>query len=63
MMIEVNGSKVVSKLAYASFCWTIQREYFMANLRLLNLGGCDIVLGVDWIKHMAPICFDFNRWK
>jgi len=30
-------------------------EAFEANLRLLKLGGCDIVLGVDWMKGVSSI--------
>ena len=38
-------------------------EPFEANLRLLGLGGCDVVLGVDWMKEVSPISFDFNRME
>ena len=35
----------------------------MLDLRLLKLGGCDVVLGVDWMKQVSPISFDFNRME
>ena len=35
-------------------------EPFKVDLRLLKLGGCDIVLGVDWMKGVSPINFNFN---
>ena len=38
-------------------------EPFEANLRLLGLGGCDAILGVDWMKEVSPISFDFNRME
>ena len=41
----------------------MQGENFEADLKLLNLGGCDVVLGVDWMKHVSLICFDFNRME
>lgn len=34
-----------------------------ADLSLLQLGGCDVVLGVDWMKRVNPISFDFNRME
>ena len=40
-----NGSKVMSNLACVGFCWEMQGEGFEADLRLLKLGGCDVVLG------------------
>ena len=39
----------------------MQGEDFEVNLRLLRLGGYDMVLGVDWIREISPICFDFNK--
>ena len=27
----------------------------------MQLGGCDVVLGVDWMKEVSPISFDFNK--
>ena len=39
----------------------MQGESFEADLRLLKLGGCDMVLGVDWMREVSPICFDFNK--
>ena len=38
-------------------------ESFVADLRLLKSGGCDVVLRLDWMKHMSPISFDFNRME
>lgn len=29
-------------------------------MRLLKLGGYHVVLGVDWMKQVSPISFDFN---
>lgn len=60
-----NGSKVTSKSACAGFCWEMQGEEFDVGMRLLKLGGglCDVGLGVDWMKQVSPICFDFNRME
>lgn len=35
----------------------------MVDLRLLKLGDCDIVLGVDWVRQYNPIVFDFKELK
>ena len=58
-----NGSKVMSNLTCAGFCWEMQGEGFEAKLRLLKLGECDVVLGVDWMKDVSPISFDFNKME
>lgn len=36
---------------------------FQANLRLLKLRRCDIVLGVDCLRIFSPILFDFYKIK
>ena len=51
----------MSKSTCANFGWEMQGEEFEIDLRLLKLRGCDVVWGVDWMKQMSPICFDFNR--
>lgn len=33
---------------------------FSADLRILKLGGCHVILGVDWMKKIGPLVFDFN---
>ncbi|XP_052177566.1 uncharacterized protein LOC127791623 [Diospyros lotus] len=39
----------------------MQGESFEADLRLLKLGDCDIMLGLDWMKQVSLISFDLNR--
>ena len=39
----------------------MQGAEFVANLRVLELGGCDIVLGVDWMRKASPLTFDFKK--
>ena len=42
----------------------MQGETFGADLRLLKLGGgCQIVLGVDWMRGVSPINFNFNKME
>ena len=33
----------------------------MVDLRILKLGGCDIILGEDWMRIVSPLTFDFNK--
>lgn len=58
-----NGSKVLSKSACFGFWWKRQGETFETDLRLLKLRECHIVLGVDWMKGVSPISFDFNKME
>ena len=58
-----NSQKVLSRSSCNGFCWEMQGEKFEADLRLLQLGSCDVVLGVDWMKRVSPISFDFNKME
>jgi hypothetical protein len=40
-----------------SFC--LQGHFFSTTLHLLTLGGCDAVLGIDWLRTLGPILWDF----
>ena len=60
-VIVANGSKVISKSSCIGFQWEMHGERFATDLRLLKLGGCDIVFGVDWMKTVSPISFDFYK--
>ena len=42
-----NGGRVISNSACPRFNWETQGEEFEVDLRLLQLTGCDVVLGVD----------------
>jgi len=35
-------------------------QEFSADLRILRLVGCHIVLGVNWMRSASPLVFDFN---
>ena len=41
----------------------MHEEEFEVDVRLQKIGGCDIVLEVDWMKNVSPICFDFNKME
>ena len=41
----VNGNRMYNHYKCADFKWQVQGVEFMADLRILELGGCDIVLG------------------
>ncbi|KAH9735939.1 hypothetical protein KPL71_017914 [Citrus sinensis] len=39
----------------------MQGEEFRADLRLLPLGGCDMVLGIQWLVELGPVLWDFKE--
>ncbi|XP_026459106.1 uncharacterized protein LOC113359736 [Papaver somniferum] len=47
------------------FCHNVQvklQDYsFSTDFHLLNISGCDVVLGVQWLHTFGPITWDFSR--
>ena len=58
-----NGSIILYDSYTAGFTWFMQNYEFIADLRILKLGRCDMVLGVDWLRKFSPILFDFIKMK
>lgn len=56
-----DGSSISSAAVCPNFHWSMQGEQFNAELRLLPLGGSDMVLGVQWLKEFGPVTMDLNE--
>ncbi|XP_026428940.1 uncharacterized protein LOC113324872 [Papaver somniferum] len=53
-----NGEKTTSTGICNSLHWKMHNHSFIGNLRLFALGGCDIVLGADWLRGLGDITFN-----
>ena len=60
-MTVANGHKMYSHCKCVDFKWVKHDYEFKADLRILELGGCDIILGMDWMRTVNPLTFDFNK--
>jgi hypothetical protein len=43
--------------------WFIQGHEFQSNLKVLKLGRCDVIHGIDWLWVYSPILFNFIKMK
>ncbi|KAE8666182.1 hypothetical protein F3Y22_tig00112507pilonHSYRG00213 [Hibiscus syriacus] len=57
-IIVANGEKVFSSTRSNQVSWTIQGFHFNHDFRILQLGGSDMVLGVDWMKQFSLVLID-----
>ncbi|CAH1437342.1 unnamed protein product [Lactuca virosa] len=55
------GGQLACNEIVKDFCWTIQGMEFKADVYLVPLGGCDMVLGVQWLSTLGPILCDFKH--
>lgn len=64
LTVEVaDGTKIYSKAVVKDFKWAMQGTLFSAEMRILPLGGCDMVLGVQWLSTLGPVLWDFQNLR
>ncbi|XP_026428616.1 uncharacterized protein LOC113324491 [Papaver somniferum] len=56
-----NGDRTVSNGICSNLNWFMHNHKFSGSLRLLPLGGCDLVLEVDWLKQLGDVIFNFSK--
>ncbi|XP_026410454.1 uncharacterized protein LOC113305651 [Papaver somniferum] len=62
MLVTVaNGDSTLSQGICHNLHWDMQGHQFSAHLRVLPLGGCDIVLGADWLRQLDDVTFNFSQ--
>ena len=49
-------NKMVSNLS-----WWCQGHTFTTDMRVLNLGAYDAILGMDWLKKHSPMVTDWEH--
>ena len=45
------------------FSWFLLGQPFTADVLLVRLGSCEMVLGVRWLTTLGPILLDFEKLK
>ncbi|XP_071928143.1 uncharacterized protein [Coffea arabica] len=55
-----NGERLQSKTITKPVAWRMQGYEFQHHFNTLRLGGCDMILGVDWLARYSPMEFDFR---
>ncbi|XP_026410722.1 uncharacterized protein LOC113305945 [Papaver somniferum] len=56
-----DGNKLISSAKCPDLQWKMQGHSFKFDMRVLALGCCDMVLGVDWMRELSPVKFDFKN--
>ncbi|KAL0351495.1 UNVERIFIED_CONTAM: hypothetical protein Scaly_1538200 [Sesamum calycinum] len=58
-----NGNRVYSTHRCKTFNWRMQGVDVVTEVMTLPLGGCDIVLGVQWLVTLSNISWNFKDLK
>jgi hypothetical protein len=54
-----NGDTIPCPRCCTTVPFNLQGYDFQTTPHPLTLGGCDMVLGVDWLSTLGPILWDF----
>ncbi|KAL4351193.1 hypothetical protein GQ457_06G016870 [Hibiscus cannabinus] len=55
-----NGEKLYSTARSNQLSWKMQGHTLYHDFQVLQMGGTDMVLGVDWMRKFSPIIMDFK---
>lgn len=55
------GHKLEAPSVCKGFTWLMHNHEFVANMIVLPLKCCDLILGVKWLKSLGPILWDFEK--
>lgn len=56
LVVEVaDGNKLTTSELCPAFSWKIQGQEFKADLLVLPVGGCEVVLGIQWLTTLGML--------
>ncbi|GKC45021.1 retrotransposable element Tf2 [Tanacetum coccineum] len=58
-----NGNKLISTSVCKKFTWQLQGKVFETDAMLVPLGGCEMVLGVQWLATLGNIQRNFSELR
>ncbi|GJY69864.1 retrotransposable element Tf2 [Tanacetum coccineum] len=62
MQVSVaTGQKMLSTSVCHDLKWSLQNEVFTSDVMLLPLGGCEMVLGIQWLATLGDMQCNFEK--
>ena len=62
--VVANGSTLPCKGKCRNVCISIGYYKLCSNMFSMPLGGCDVILGTQWLHTLGPILWDFAElWR
>ncbi|XP_074297855.1 uncharacterized protein LOC141628647 [Silene latifolia] len=58
-----NGEKFMTSKVCKGFKWLLHGIEFTTDVMVVPLGGCEMVLGVQWLSSLGPVVWDFDQLK
>ncbi|GKB46662.1 putative mitochondrial protein [Tanacetum coccineum] len=61
LLSMANGQEIISSYECRPFNWSIQGQNYSCDAMLLPLGGCEMVLEVQWLSTLGDIKWNFRN--
>jgi hypothetical protein len=58
-----DGGKMLCNQVVNGLEWWCQGKTFKTDLKVLPLGGYDMILGMEWLEEFSPMWVDWKRKK
>ncbi|KAK9671838.1 hypothetical protein RND81_12G058100 [Saponaria officinalis] len=56
-----DGNHLACQYTCKDFTWVLQGHSFTADVMLIPLGSCDMVLGVQWLSTLGSVLWNFKK--
>lgn len=56
-----NGEATACTKLVSDLKWHMSGTTFQSDFYAIPLGGYDLILGVQWLGQVSPVCFDFGK--
>ncbi|CAO2822505.1 unnamed protein product [Amaranthus hypochondriacus] len=56
-----DGNHITCQHKCTRFQWSMNKQNFEGEVLLIPLGGCDMVLGIQWLRTLGQIQWDFDK--
>ncbi|CAO2840780.1 unnamed protein product [Amaranthus hypochondriacus] len=60
-VIVADGNKLACQYRCKNFVWMINGSTFVSDTLLIPIGSCDMVLGVQWLRTLGEISWNFRE--
>ncbi|XP_021768532.1 uncharacterized protein LOC110732838 [Chenopodium quinoa] len=58
-----DGNHIPCQQACKGFAWSMHGHSFEADVLVIPLGSCDMVLGIQWLRLLGSIHWDFQKLR
>ncbi|KAL2931387.1 Retrotransposon-derived protein PEG10 [Bienertia sinuspersici] len=56
-----DGNHLACQYVCKNFSWRMHNVVFTSDVLIIPLGGCDMVLGVQWLSELGTVKWDFKK--